>query len=78
MIKDGDLKTACQQTCPVNAIEFGNSNDKESRVTQMIADPRTFRAMEVLNTKPSVNYLTKVRNIESEASTTGGEDHGHS
>jgi Fe-S-cluster-containing dehydrogenase component/anaerobic selenocysteine-containing dehydrogenase len=77
MIKDADLKTACQQTCPANAIEFGNSNDKESRVTQLIADPRTFRALEVLNTKPSVNYLTKVRNIESEASTTGGEAHGN-
>jgi len=82
MIKDGDLKTACQQTCPVDGIVFGNVNDKDSKISKLIKDPRTFRAMEVLNTKPSIHYLTKVRNVEGEASkgetTTGGEAHGHS
>jgi MoCo/4Fe-4S cofactor protein with predicted Tat translocation signal len=82
LIKDGEVKTACQQTCPVDAIVFGNVNDKDTKISQLIKDPRTFRAMEVLNTKPSVHYLTKVRNVEGEASkgetATGGEAHGHS
>ena len=75
-VKDGDFKTACQQTCPVDAISFGNVNDKGSKISALIQDPRTFRAMEVLNTKPSVHYLTKVRNLDGEEST-GGEAHGH-
>jgi molybdopterin-containing oxidoreductase family iron-sulfur binding subunit len=75
-IKDGDLRTACQQTCPTDAIVFGNVNDKDSLINKWISNPRTFRAMEVLNTKPSVNYLTKVRNAESEESA-GGKEHGH-
>jgi molybdopterin-containing oxidoreductase family iron-sulfur binding subunit len=77
MIKDGDFKTACQQTCPVDAISFGNINDKDSQVSKFAEDPRTFRAMEVLNTKPSVNYLTKVRNVVG-VEASEGESHGHS
>jgi molybdopterin-containing oxidoreductase family iron-sulfur binding subunit len=76
-IKDGDLRTACQQTCPTDAIVFGNVNDKDSMISKLISNPRTFRAMEVLNTKPSVNYLTKVRNAEGEEAA-GGKEHGHS
>lgn len=80
MIKDSDLKTACQQTCPVDAITFGNVNDKESQMSKVLENPRVFRAMEVLNTRPSVNYLTKVRNVASRENeeSTGGEAHGHS
>jgi molybdopterin-containing oxidoreductase family iron-sulfur binding subunit len=75
LIKDGDFKTACQQTCPVDAIHFGNVNEKASNINKILEDPRVFRAMEVLNTRPSVNYLTKVRNI-AEGAETGGEAHG--
>jgi len=77
VVKDGDLRTACQQTCPVEAIVFGNVNDKESQISKLVAEPRVYRALEVLNTRPSVNYLTKVRNVEGEESV-GGEAHGHS
>ncbi|MBC7397563.1 MAG: TAT-variant-translocated molybdopterin oxidoreductase [Bdellovibrionales bacterium] len=75
-VKDDDLRTACQQTCPSSAIIFGNINDQESMVYKYLQNPRTFRALEVLNTRPAVNYLTKVRNAEGEE--TGGEAHGHS
>jgi MoCo/4Fe-4S cofactor protein with predicted Tat translocation signal len=75
-IKDGDLKTACQQTCPTDAIVFGNVNDKDSAISKWISNPRTFRSMEILNTRPAVNYLTKVRNAEGEAHA-GGNAHGH-
>ena len=76
-IKDGDLKTACQQTCPTDAIIFGNVNDKDSAIHKWMSNPRAFRSMEVLNTRPSVHYLTKVRNAEGEA-IEGGKEHGHS
>ncbi len=69
-VKDVDLKTACQQTCPTQAITFGNMNDKKSAVVQQQESSRAFRVLEVLNTKPSVSYLTKVRNKES-----SGENH---
>ncbi|NDG84386.1 MAG: 4Fe-4S dicluster domain-containing protein [Proteobacteria bacterium] len=75
VIKDGDLRTACQQTCPTDAIIFGNVNDKSSAIHKWINNPRAFRSMEVLNTKPSVHYLTKVRNAEGGEE---GNEHGHS
>jgi len=61
-VKDGDLKTACQQTCPTNAIVFGDMNDPHSRVSKMKESPQAFRVLEALNNKPSVSYMTKVRN----------------
>ena len=76
-VKDGDLKTACQQTCPTDAIIFGNVNDKESAIHRWMTNPRAFRSMEVLNTRPSVHYLTKVRNAEGEEGK-GESEHGHS
>ena len=80
MIKDSDLKTACQQTCPTEAIVFGNVNDAGSEVSQWKKHPRAFRSLEILNTRPSVNYLTKVRNVDeaAEASESKGEaENGH-
>lgn len=68
-IKDADLKTACQQTCPTEAIVFGNVNDSESAVLAWKNHPRAFRSLEILNTKPAINYLSKVRNVE------GGHEH---
>jgi Fe-S-cluster-containing dehydrogenase component/anaerobic selenocysteine-containing dehydrogenase len=77
-IQDGDVMTACQQTCPTDAIVFGNMNDPESRVSKLMADQRAFRSLEILNTRPSVSYLTKVRNKETVAGAHhhGGDHHG--
>lgn len=60
-LKDGELKTACQQTCPADAISFGNVNDKTSEVAKLSADPRSYRLLEYLNVGPAVAYLTRVR-----------------
>ena len=79
-IKDGEIRTACQQTCPTDAIVFGNANDPESRISKMKAHPRAFRVLEIINTKPSVHYLTKVRNVEKEGSGHQHHEeaeHGH-
>jgi MoCo/4Fe-4S cofactor protein with predicted Tat translocation signal len=65
-IKDGDVKTACQQACPAQAIEFGNLQDSTSRVVHAKADPRNYALLEELNTKPRTTYLAKVRNPNPE------------
>jgi MoCo/4Fe-4S cofactor protein with predicted Tat translocation signal len=61
-LQDGDVKTACQQACPAQAIEFGDIRDSASRVAKAKADPRNYALLEELNTKPRTTYLTKVRN----------------
>jgi anaerobic selenocysteine-containing dehydrogenase/Fe-S-cluster-containing dehydrogenase component len=58
---DGEVVPACQQSCPAEAIVFGNIRDPESRVAQLAADERTYRVLDVLiNTQPAVNYMRKV------------------
>ncbi len=66
-LKDGDIKMACEQACPANAIVFGNLNDKESRVSKAYANDRNYHLLEEIHTLPSVGYLTKVRNKETKA-----------
>jgi molybdopterin-containing oxidoreductase family iron-sulfur binding subunit len=61
-VKDGDIKVACQQTCPANAIVFGNVNDPSSEVAQALKSERTYYVLEELNTQPGVGYQVKVRN----------------
>ena len=74
-VKDGALKAACQQTCPADAIVFGNLNDPESRVSKMKESPQAFRVLEVLNTLPAVSYMTKVRNQAGSAHSGHGAGH---
>jgi molybdopterin-containing oxidoreductase family iron-sulfur binding subunit len=74
-VHDGEFQVACQQTCATNAIVFGDINDPESRVSKMLEDPRAFRVLEVLNTKPSISYMTKVRN-KADGGSSANEHHG--
>jgi len=62
---DGEIITACAQACPTDAITFGDMNDPNSRVSAAINEQyeeRAFRVLEELNVRPSVSYLTKIRN----------------
>jgi molybdopterin-containing oxidoreductase family iron-sulfur binding subunit len=61
-LHDGDVKTACQQACPAQAIEFGDIRDRSSRVATAKADGRNYALLDELNTKPRTTYLAKVRN----------------
>ncbi len=61
---DNEIKTACMQACPSEAIIFGNLNDKNSRVSKLFGSPRRYHLLEELHTLPSVGYLTKVWNDE--------------
>lgn len=60
IIEDFEIKTACMQACPAGAIVFGNMNDKNSKVSQLLAKQRNYHLLEELHTLPSVGYLTKV------------------
>lgn len=70
-LRDGDVKPACQQSCPANAIVFGDMNDPASAIAQRMKDPRYYRVLEEIGVRPSIGYLTLVRN-----SGEGGAPHG--
>jgi molybdopterin-containing oxidoreductase family iron-sulfur binding subunit len=73
-VRDGDLQTACQQSCPAQAIVFGNLNDPASRVAQLRKGPRHYQALAELNIGPAVGYLKVVRNAPPTLpSPRGGE-----
>src|SRR5580704_6633799 len=68
-IEDGTLQTACQQSCPANAIVFGNINDPESRVAKLKALDRNYGLLADLNTRPRTTYLAEIRNPNPELET---------
>ncbi len=78
---DGEIKTACQQTCPAEAITFGNLFDPSAAVTQQRQDNRAYLALGGtpekkefgIKTLPNVSYLADVTLKENAAS----EHHGH-
>jgi molybdopterin-containing oxidoreductase family iron-sulfur binding subunit len=72
--KDGDVQTACQQSCPTNAIVFGNVNDNTSEITKMRANntQRSYYVIEQIHTLPNVNYLAKIRNTDELIEKEGG------
>jgi molybdopterin-containing oxidoreductase family iron-sulfur binding subunit len=59
-VRDGDILTACQQTCPTRAISFGNLKDEGSEVAKQSHAPRAYHVLEEIGTRPSVTYLKKV------------------
>ena len=75
-IKDGDISTACEASCPTGAITFGDMNDPESRVSKAMADERSYSLLEEWNARPSVRYQTKIRNT-AELKTDGHGKGGH-
>jgi molybdopterin-containing oxidoreductase family iron-sulfur binding subunit len=60
-VRDGEIVPACEQSCPAEAIVFGNIRDPNARVTQVVASERTYRVLDaIVNTQPAVSYLRKV------------------
>ncbi|HEY6099734.1 MAG TPA: molybdopterin dinucleotide binding domain-containing protein, partial [Anaeromyxobacter sp.] len=60
-VRDGEIVPACAQTCPAQAIVFGDAKDPGTRVSRLARDGRAFRALEEVNTQPAVTYLARVR-----------------
>ncbi|MBV9925382.1 MAG: TAT-variant-translocated molybdopterin oxidoreductase [Acidobacteria bacterium] len=82
-VRDGEVKTACQATCPTEAIVFGDLNDPNSRVAKLQAQKRRYDLLADLNTRPRTAYLASVRNPNGELGTggagrgeSGGDAHG--
>ena len=71
--RDGEIKPSCQQTCPTNAITFGDMNDPEAKVSKKFKDKRTYVLLEELNVGPAVRYMTKIWNTNKEIA---GDHHG--
>jgi molybdopterin-containing oxidoreductase family iron-sulfur binding subunit len=65
-ILDGEIRTACQETCPAGAIAFGNLNDDAAEVTSLSRLPRAYALLGELNNRPRVRYLGRVRNPNPE------------
>jgi len=65
-VMDGEVKTACQQVCPTEAIVFGDINNKESRVAKLKSEERNYSLLQELNTKPRTTYLGAVSNPNPE------------
>jgi MoCo/4Fe-4S cofactor protein with predicted Tat translocation signal len=61
-IRDGEIKTACQQVCPTGAITFGDINNKNSAVAKLKSSPRKYDLLAELNTRPRTTYMAAVRN----------------
>jgi len=61
-IKDGEFQTACSAACSSGAMTFGDINDKESKVAELLEDDRMYHLLEHVGTKPNVQYHVKVRN----------------
>jgi molybdopterin-containing oxidoreductase family iron-sulfur binding subunit len=66
-IQDGEVQTACQQACPSDAIVFGDLNDPQSGLAQLVQQDRNYGLLEDLNTRPRTTYLAVVRNPNPEA-----------
>ena len=69
-IQDGDVKTACQQVCPADAIVFGDLSDPKSRVSVMKQQERNYGLLEDLGTRPRTSYLAVVRNPNPELTSS--------
>jgi molybdopterin-containing oxidoreductase family iron-sulfur binding subunit len=61
-LRDGEIQPACVQTCPSEALVFGDLNDPDSKVSQLFHDQRHYVLLNELHTLPTVGYLAKVRN----------------
>src|SRR5450755_1939569 len=56
-LRDGEVVTACQASCPAGAIVFGRIDDPKSRVKRLKDSPLNYGLLADLNTRPRTTYL---------------------
>jgi Fe-S-cluster-containing dehydrogenase component len=61
-LKDGDIKSACQQACPTRAISFGDLNDANSTVAKWSKINRNYKLLAEIGTRPRTSFLARIRN----------------
>ncbi len=66
LIKDGEIKVACEQTCPTGSIVFGDINDPSTKVSQLKKKDRNYHLLAELNIKPRTTYLASINNPNKE------------
>ncbi|MFW6195666.1 MAG: 4Fe-4S ferredoxin, partial [Chloroflexota bacterium] len=66
-VNDGEVSPACVDACPTAALNFGDYNDPDSRVSRLRQDERHYQLLEHLNTEPNVIYLARVDTEEGES-----------
>jgi molybdopterin-containing oxidoreductase family iron-sulfur binding subunit len=76
-VRDGEIVTACQQTCPTEAITFGNLNDQGSRVVKLKNEPRGYGVIAELGTRPHITYLAELRNPNPSLESTPRREGQH-
>ena len=77
-LADGFIQTACQQSCPAQAIIFGDMNDPNSQLHAALQNPRRYGVLEEFNFRPSVSYQRSVKNRddhEEHAQESEGSHH---
>ncbi|WP_244227720.1 4Fe-4S dicluster domain-containing protein, partial [Corallococcus aberystwythensis] len=61
-VREGEVRTACQQACPTEAITFGDLRAPESRVRREHEDPRHYKLLNTLGTRPRTVHLVRLKN----------------
>ncbi|MFV2072680.1 MAG: 4Fe-4S dicluster domain-containing protein, partial [Thermoanaerobaculales bacterium] len=76
-ISDGEIVPACAQTCPSQAIRFGNLNDPSSEVSRLREDHRSYATLAELNIRPRTQYLARLNNPAGGSPPAQGEADAH-
>ena len=76
LVQDGEIQTACQQTCPAGAIVFGNLKDAESAVSRKSHAKRGYHVLDELYTRPAITYLADVTHASVPAAHGSHGGHG--
>ncbi|NOY07013.1 MAG: 4Fe-4S dicluster domain-containing protein [Chlorobi bacterium] len=72
-LRDGDIRPACEETCPTQAIVFGNIHDPDSRVTEWKRRNRDYALLGEFNLRPRTTYLARLTNPNPELEEKGNE-----